>query len=162
MAEKITTGINALPDLVKKKGKIKLSVAAKLLDTDKKSLEELAKILEEQDIIKLEYTFTGDKILTAGKNINMSLEEEQEKTKKAVFSGERDEELNKVLGVIKKRIATKKRKGAIKGKAEIKDKRAEEKKAEEKRKGEAEDKRAEEKRAEEKRKGEAEDKRAEE
>ncbi|MEM4203472.1 MAG: hypothetical protein QW153_02325 [Candidatus Bilamarchaeaceae archaeon] len=54
----ITTGVDALVKLVKQKGRIELSECATSLNIQPDTLEEWARILEEEGIIKVEYKLT--------------------------------------------------------------------------------------------------------
>ncbi len=54
----ITTGVDALVRLVKEKKRIELSIASQLLDIPPQTLEEWGRILEEEGIIKIEYSLT--------------------------------------------------------------------------------------------------------
>ncbi len=54
----ITTGVDALVRLVREKQKIELSVAARLLNISPTTLEEWAHILEDEGIIKIDYSLT--------------------------------------------------------------------------------------------------------
>ncbi|MDO8554289.1 MAG: hypothetical protein Q7S22_05755 [Candidatus Micrarchaeota archaeon] len=54
----ITTGVDALVRLVKEKQKIELDVASKLLNIDTTKIEDWARILEEEGILRIEYRLT--------------------------------------------------------------------------------------------------------
>ncbi|MEW6329303.1 MAG: hypothetical protein AB1468_04250, partial [Candidatus Micrarchaeota archaeon] len=54
----INTGVDALIKLVRAKGRVELSDAAKELGISYGALEEWARALEEEGIIKIEYKFT--------------------------------------------------------------------------------------------------------
>jgi len=54
----ITTGVDALVKLVKQKGKVELEEAAKALNIAPDTLEDWARVLEEEGIIKVEYKLT--------------------------------------------------------------------------------------------------------
>ena len=54
----ITTGVDALVRLVKEKEKIELELASKLLNIDTSKIEDWARILEEEGIIRIEYRLT--------------------------------------------------------------------------------------------------------
>lgn len=54
----ITTGVDALVKLVKQKGKIELEEAAKSLNIAPDTLEDWARVLEEEGIVKVEYKLT--------------------------------------------------------------------------------------------------------
>ncbi|RLI93927.1 MAG: hypothetical protein DRO90_02885, partial [Candidatus Altiarchaeales archaeon] len=66
----IRSDINNLVRLINNRGKIKLEDAARLLKMETKSLEDLVKILENLEIIEVEYSFVGDKILKKGPRID--------------------------------------------------------------------------------------------
>ncbi len=54
----ITTGVDALVRLIREKGKIELDEASSLLNIPPETLQEWARVLEEEGIIKLEYRLT--------------------------------------------------------------------------------------------------------
>lgn len=54
----ITTGVDALVRLIKEKKRIELTVASQLLDIQPQTLEEWSRILEEEGILKIEYSLT--------------------------------------------------------------------------------------------------------
>ncbi len=54
----ITTGVDALVRLVKEKEKIELDIASKLLNIDANKIEDWARILEEEGILRIEYRLT--------------------------------------------------------------------------------------------------------
>ncbi len=61
----IHTGVDALLELVKKKKKISLREAAKLVKYSPEVVEDWASILEEEGIISIEYTFTNTFLISA-------------------------------------------------------------------------------------------------
>jgi len=54
----ITTGVDALVRLVKRKGKIEIEECAKLLNTPVSTVEEWSRVLEEEGILSIEYRLT--------------------------------------------------------------------------------------------------------
>jgi len=54
----ITTGVDALVRLVKEKQKVELEEAASILNIPKENIEEWARVLEEESILRLEYRLT--------------------------------------------------------------------------------------------------------
>ncbi|MBI5229440.1 hypothetical protein HY991_04975, partial [Candidatus Micrarchaeota archaeon] len=54
----VTTKVDALVRLVKEKGSIEMSIAAKLLDVEPEAVEEWAHILEEEGLVKIDYHLT--------------------------------------------------------------------------------------------------------
>ena len=68
-SSRIRTGLNILVSIVNKRGEIRLSDAAKMLDLDEESLENLVKILVDHKILEIHYSIVGDKILKKGEKI---------------------------------------------------------------------------------------------
>lgn len=117
---KIKTGLDKLVALVNKRGEIKLADAGKLLGLDDKTIKELAKILVEHEIVEIHYSIVGDKILKKGKKLREVISPEQvvkhvDETlkKKTVEEVEEAERVDRLLGVMKKKIAKKRREGVI-------------------------------------------------
>src|SRR5512136_2487329 len=54
----ITTGVDALVRLVKRKGKVELEECARLLNIPAATIEEWCRVLEEEGIIEIEYKLT--------------------------------------------------------------------------------------------------------
>lgn len=54
----VTTGVDALVKLVKDKQKIELTLASQLLNIEESTIEEWSKILEEEGILKIDYSLT--------------------------------------------------------------------------------------------------------
>jgi len=100
---KIHTGVDAVIKLVRERGRVTLSEAARILNMDKRSLEEIVRILDEQGIVKIQYTFVGEKVLTKGEKIDSLEIQEKPSLKPKEVEGRADE----ILSLIKRRIATK-------------------------------------------------------
>ncbi|HDI72707.1 MAG TPA: hypothetical protein ENF58_01075, partial [Candidatus Altiarchaeales archaeon] len=112
---KISTGLNSLVNIVNRKGELKLSDAAKILDIDEDSLEGLVKILVNHGILEIHYSIVGDKILRKGEKIKGPISREQIKkkveetlTKEKIEEREETKRVERLLGVMKRRIAEKK------------------------------------------------------
>jgi len=106
---RIKTGLDRLIVLVNKKGEIKLTDAAKILDMDEEALNEFVKILVDHEIIEIKYSFVGDKILKRGPKIKGAISRKEIKEKVETITKKEPEKVDRLLGVIKKKIAEKKR-----------------------------------------------------
>ncbi|MEA3254461.1 MAG: hypothetical protein U9Q22_01335, partial [Candidatus Altiarchaeota archaeon] len=114
-SSKIRTGLNSLVNIVSKKGEFKLTDAAKMLDIDETSLEGLVKILVEHEILEVHYSIVGDKILRKGAKIKGTVSRQQIKetvdetlTSEKIEEREETKRIERLLDVMKKRIAEKK------------------------------------------------------
>ena len=114
-SSRIRTGLNILVNIVNKRGEVRLADAAKMLDLDEESLENLVKILVDHKILEIHYSIVGDKILRKGEKIKKTVSREQitEKvnetlTEAKIDDREETKEIERVLGVMKKKIAEKK------------------------------------------------------
>ncbi len=123
-SSRIRTGLNILVNIVNKRGEIKLSDAAKMLDLDEEALENLVKILVEHKILEIHYSIVGDKILKTGEKIKSTISREQiqEKldetlTEEKIEEREETKEIERLLGVMKKKIQEKK--GAAKPEVDL-------------------------------------------
>ncbi|HEX55046.1 MAG: hypothetical protein DRO95_02880, partial [Candidatus Altiarchaeales archaeon] len=113
----IRSDINNLVRLINNRGKIKLEDAARLLKMETKSLEDLVKILENLEIIEVEYSFVGDKILKKGPRIDSLSSDEIGKRVENIADGRLERKPHRVetfLGLIKRRTAKRKIKESIK------------------------------------------------
>jgi len=114
-SSRIRTGLNILVNIVNKRGEIRLTDAAKMLDIDEESLENLVKILVDHKILEIHYSIVGDKILRKGEKIKSatSREQIQEKVDETLSEEKIEErveakEIERLLGVMKKKFRRKK------------------------------------------------------
>ncbi len=118
---KIRTSLDSLVNLVNKFGKVKFQDAAKALDMDEASLEELVKILSENKIVEIHYSIVGDKIIKKGEKLEGAVSKEEisrhveetlseEELKKA----KETEKVEQLLDVMKQRISERKKEKVFK------------------------------------------------
>jgi chromosomal replication initiator protein DnaA len=119
-SSKIKTSLDFLVNLVNKWGKIKLQDAAKALDMDEASVEELVKILVEHKIIELHYSIVGDKILKRGEKLKGAVSKEEIKrhveetlSEEELKKAKEAEKVEKLLGIMKKRISERRKRGFL-------------------------------------------------
>ena len=86
---------------------IRVDQVVKSLGIEEKDVLELAKILQEHDIVKLHYTVVGDIVLKKGKKLEVSGGDVDEEIQK-IERGSEDTEVDKLLDVIRDRIREKK------------------------------------------------------
>ncbi|MCK5422471.1 MAG: hypothetical protein KAJ08_09910, partial [Deltaproteobacteria bacterium] len=113
---KIETSLDGLVSLVNDKGALKISNAAKILDIEESTLDELVKVLVDRRIIEIHYSLTGSRVIKPGEMMEEVISKNEKSADDVVepepleteWESEKADEVNDLIGAMKKKINEKK------------------------------------------------------